>query len=98
MSTQDKPTYPPEVTAYEFGRIKLDLNNKTFHILHQFDGNGRHRLVSRSHKLSSAWAGYCFIAQLDIPNVGMFRGTSEYYGDNLPRVFQLIGSITEAVK
>lgn len=86
-----------DLKMFRFGKQKgyHDIND-TYGIMQEFDASGRHRLVYREFKIASAWVGYCFIAQLDIPNLGMFRGTSEYYGVVLPRVFKITMSITEA--
>lgn len=79
--------------TFEFCRARIDLND-SIKIVQQFDDNGRHRLILGV--LAGEWAGYQHISVLNIPRVGMFRGTSDYYGVTLPRVFQMILSFTEA--
>jgi hypothetical protein len=83
------------VDVHDFCKIGVDAN-RTYRIVQEFDGNGSHRLCFGRHR--GEWAGYLRLSELNVPNVGMFRGTSEYYGDVLPRVFQIIVSLTDSLK
>lgn len=85
---------------FDFCRVRIDLND-TVRVTQEFDGHGNHRLVVGN--LWSDWVGYHRISRLEVhahsqhgqPG-GIYCGTSEYYGNTLPRVFQLINCFNSA--
>ena len=56
-------------------------------VTQEFDATGGHRLVVDGK--ASGPRGYLGITKLTTSD-GTFCGTSEYYGGNLPRVFQVV--------
>lgn len=86
-----------EQETHEFCKVKgfFDLND-THKVTQQFDNHGNHRLVYQ--ELTSEWKSYRGIAKLEVPEVGQFVGTSDYYRSELPCIFQLIDSFTNSIK
>ena len=87
-----------EVAQFELGKHTgfLDMNN-TYKLWQEFDDFGDHRLCFESRERASEWTSYTGISALDVPKVGMFRGTSDYYKGTLPRVFQITMSLEDSL-
>lgn len=76
-----------EAQSFEFCSVKINLN-ETWFIVQEFDQSGNHRL--RFGADCSQWAAYQHIASLQLRTIGQFYGTSKYWQNVLPRVFQKI--------
>ncbi len=73
-------------------KLFVKANQKTYligsvFITQEVDDFGVHRIVIDNK--ASLPRGYLGIAKLTVP-AGTFCGTSEFYGDTLPRVFQVV--------
>lgn len=66
--------------------IKQTLCVDGVNVVQEFDDHGNHRfIISTCRHTPSAWTGYQYIAVRS-----NYRGTSEYYGTMLPRLFKII--------
>lgn len=95
--TMGKPKHDVvETNGHVFCRVGIDLN-RTVEILQEFDPAGMHRLCHYDGNTgltkSSEWKSSRGLARLEIPGLGIFIGTSEYYIGELPNIFQLINEL-----
>jgi hypothetical protein len=81
-------------TFYHFFRATVNPNLKVA-IAQESDEHGNHRLVYYSELCFSEWANHLDFAKLSVPGIGQFIGTSEYYDQVLPRVFQIINNFED---
>jgi hypothetical protein len=86
---------PAEAEEFEFCRSRIDLND-TAKVVQEYDDHGNHRLSFGEHH--SEWVHYRAISQLRVPKIGQYMGTSPYWGESMPRVFQFIVSMTESMR